>query len=454
MDNRGRVINIKDVIGYIIKHLIVALILMVIGAVALGGAYYLKNHTSPKAAEPQQETTNSEAEQIYSSLQKNEQVAADLAINDFEDYYQSFELLDNSIIEQIDSYNARKLYLTYSVEYVGDKDLSGEVQVSRIDYYSRLLYYYVVGGGLASDISEATDLDSSHIQDCITAEIFNGSGTLGINLWGTDVDERLEELLISCIDDYAASIADNTEVQIVLIQKSVSYARSEWIFNTQRAWEAEPDKIKARLDTAVANLTPNAYEYFKLTASNTYPEFYEYLYPQNNGATSVSTVSTKSLIKYAGIGAIAGFVLYGIYVLFLFMYSKKIVSMTDYTDTLKLRIIANVDSSMKELDVAATKITATCVKQNINEIALISVNESEAESYAKALAGKLKVNGITAKLLVGFLSDYKVMGELFDAGHCAIIEKLGSSIYSKVGEEVDLCNENNVNIIGLINIDK
>ena len=454
MDNRGRVINIKDVIGYIIKHLIVALILMVIGAVALGGAYYLKNHTSPKAAEPQQETTNSEAEQIYSSLQKNEQVAADLAINDFEDYYQSFELLDNSIIEQIDSYNARKLYLTYSVEYVCDKDLSGEVQVSRIDYYSRLLYYYVVGGGLASDISEATDLDSSHIQDCITAEIFNGSGTLGINLWGTDVDERLEELLISCIDDYAASIADNTEVQIVLIQKSVSYARSEWIFNTQRAWEAEPDKIKARLDTAVANLTPNAYEYFKLTASNTYPEFYEYLYPQNNGATSVSTVSTKSLIKYAGIGAIAGFVLYGIYVLFLFMYSKKIVSMTDYTDTLKLRIIANVDSSMKELDVAATKITATCVKQNINEIALISVNESEAESYAKALAGKLKVNGITAKLLVGFLSDYKVMGELFDAGHCAIIEKLGSSIYSKVGEEVDLCNENNVNIIGLINIDK
>ena len=128
--------------------------------------------------------------------------------------------------------------------------------------------------------------------------------------------------------------------------------------------------------------------------------------------------------------------------------------MTDYTDTLKLRIIANVDSSMKELDVAATKITATCVKQNINEIALISVNESEAESYAKALAGKLKENGITAKLLVGFLSDYKVMGELFDAGHCAIIEKLGSSIYSKVGEEVDLCNENNVNIIGLINIDK
>ena len=344
--------------------------------------------------------------------------------------------------------------MTYSLDYVGSSDLSGEVQVSKIDQYSRLLYCYVIGGDMANDISDKTGIESLYIQDCINAEYNVGSGIVSIIVWGTDVVDGLEDAAISSTDNYISKLSDDSGVKISLMSSAISKSRVSWIFENQKAWEAEQTKLKTRLDTAVAGLSDNANSYFMIVASEEYPEFYNSLYPQTGVAKPTSTISVKTVVKYGAVGAIAGVVIYGLSVLFLFMYSKKIISITDYTGMLRLRILADIKNSSDDLNVLVTKITATCVKHNIREIALISTDEKNTSSCAEHLREKLIENGINAVSLSGFLSDYKIMGNLFSIGNCVIIEKTGSSLYSSVFDEVNLCNENAVNIVGLVNLDK
>ena len=233
----------------------------------------------------------------------------------------------------------------------------------------------------------------------------------------------------------------------------VSNVRSSWIFDTQKAWEAESTKIKSRLDTAVSGLSSNAYECFKAKASSEYPDFFNYLYPQNSIVNSSSSVSIKTLVKYAAVGALLGVVVYGLYVIWLFLYSKRIVTTADYTDALGLRVLLSTKGSPEELRIAATKITAACTKQQIKKLALIST-DGKSEECIDVLNSILAENGLNVSCISGFLSDYKEMGNLLDVGNCVIIESIGSSLYASVCDEVDLCNDNGVNIIGLINIDK
>ncbi len=453
MSKRNRLISIREVLGYMLNHIATILIVAIICSIAFVGCGVFAKGFIADAIAP---TTkgDSEAEQIYNGLSYNEQIAASVAINDFEDYYSSFELIDKSILEKIDSYNARKMYITYSLTYIGSSDLFGEVQVSKIDQYSRLLYCYVIGGDMANDISDKIGIESLYVQDCLNADYNVGAGVVSITVWGTDVTDGLEDAVMLSLEDYISQLSDNSDVEVSLIKSVVTKVRVSWIFENQKAWEAEQTKLKTRLDTAVAGLSDDAYNYFMIVASEEHPEFFDTLYSQSGVAKPSSSISAKTIVKYGAVGAIGGVVVYGLYALFLFMYSKKIVSVTDYTDSLGLRILADVKNSSDDLNVLATKITATCTKQRIKEIALISTNEDNTSSCAENLKEKLTKNGLNVTLLSDFLSDHKVMGTLFNIGNCVIIERMGSSLYSSVLDEVDLCNENSINIIGLVNLDK
>ncbi len=455
MNNRNRTINIRELVIYVLKHFVAVLGFMVLGAVLMSGYYWVKNSSFQSIGVTTQEDINQHADQIYSSLPYNEQVAVDTAINDFEDYYNSYELLNESILERIDSYNARRVILTYSIDYAGDINLSGEMQVSLITKSTRLLYYYVTGGSLASELSDSIDINTPHLQDCISAETVDGSGVLCVTVWGTDVDDRIEDLVIASIDNNISKIEADTNTKISLTNAAATEVRSGWIFENQKSWEAEQTKIKNRLDTAVAGLTPDAYDYFSSVVASKYPEFFDLVYPQNGLSNAPSpSLSINKLIKYAAIGVVLGFALYSVYVLFLFMYSKRIISVTDYTDTMGLRIISNTKGETEDLKIAATKITAACDKLQIKELALISTNAEPVSEYVDTVSKMLASNDIKVSFISGFLSDYKKMGELLKNGNCVIVEHQGDSLYSKVYDEVILCNENSVNIIGLVNINK
>ncbi len=455
MKNKDRVVDLNNYIAYLLNHILHVLVCCVIGALILIIFCYLSKTVITLPGTKLSNDDISQSDNLFSSLSHNDQIAVSVAINDFEDYCNSYELLEDSIIEKIDSYNARRLNLTYSFVYTGDCNIPGEVQISRLDYCTRLLNFYLIGGGFASDLSEQLGVKSSHIQDCISVEAPIGTGVINVTIWGTDVYEDLEDIAKSQIEAYCNTIEDDNDICISLIYQVAANYRSPWIFENQKSWEAEQNKIKTRLDTAVSELSPDAFEYFSLVTSNSYPDFYDYLYPHNGSGINAksSPLTIKTFAKYGAVGALLGFVIYGAYVLLLFMYSPKIFSVTDYTNTMGLRVIGNVGDSIEELSIVSTKITAICTKHNIREIALITTNEKNTEVFIDELGSKLNTNGIIVQCINGFFSDYKSLEELLKVNNCVIVEKMASSVYSKVYDEVVLCNENDINIVGLVNIE-
>lgn len=454
MKNRDRVINARDLIDHILKNIVFALIFVALGIVLLVAFCFLKNGAFRIGNSFQPHNSGVDAESLYSSLPYNDQIMTDVAINDFEDYYYSYVLLNNSIIERVNSYNALKLSLVYSVDFTGNDAISEE-EVRMINQYSMMLYYYGANGSLAQDVSEKTGIETTCIQDCISMNTYaEDSGILNLDVYGTEVETDLEGAIIESMDAYIQDKTQNANINIVLIKQNATFVRVSWIFQSQRDWEAEQTRIKSRLDTAVAALSPDAYECFKIKASTEYPEFFESVYPENVTIISNSAITPKTIIKYAVIGAIVGFVLYVAYVMILFMYSKKIITISDYSDTMGLKILGSVTNANKDMDIIATKILASCNKQLLDEIIIISTNVDGTKESIDLLSKKLKENGLKVESSTSFMSDYKEMGALLRIGNCVIVEKINSSLYSSVYDEVDLCKENSVNILGLVNIAK
>ncbi len=453
---KERVINFKEYLMYLVNHWVIVAVLIVVFAAGFLLVCFL-NNTDSQSMNSQAASANKNAAELYSKLDYFDRVAVDVAVNDFEDYYQSFELLENSIIEKIDSYRARKLSLTYSISYAGDEEVSGEELVSLINRYSIMLYYYGANGSLSTDVSEITNIDTALIQDCISMSSYTtDSGIINLDVYGTEVEESLEEAVVSSMNAYIASLTQDSELEIDLINSNASFVKVSWMFASQRDWEAEQNKIKSRLDTAVAGLSSDAYDYFKLIASAEHPEFFESLYPENTIIKPNSSISPKTLLKYAVVGSVLGFVLYAVYVMILFMYSKKIITITDYSDTMGLKVLGCVTNSNKDtdMDIITTKILASCNKQSIDEIALVSTNAEGTKEYIDLLSEKLEKNGLKVKSIISFMGDHKEMGELLKIANSVIVEKMNSSLYSEVYDEVDFCNENAVNILGLVNIAK
>ena len=185
----NRVLNIKEYIKYLLNKWYIVMAVVFIFAIAFIAVGYIKNKGSDSNIVKNQESNN--AEELYASLDYADRTLVVTAVNDFEDYYQSFELLDNSIIEKVDSYNARRLTLVYSVAFAGDDSVPGEIQAIAVDGTARVLYYYIQNGGLAEDVSAISGVASTHVQDCFSAETASGSGVVSVTVWGTDVDEAL-----------------------------------------------------------------------------------------------------------------------------------------------------------------------------------------------------------------------------------------------------------------------
>ncbi len=455
MNGSNRIVNIKEYGSFLITHIVAIIISIVVGVILLLGVCIIKNGNLIKNSSSDQKIIEEQADALYSSLSFSDQISVNVAINDFEDYYHSYVLLNDSIIEKVDSYNARKLSLMYTVNYIGADKLSGEDLANIINQYSMIIYYYENNGSLARAVSDKLGIETNYIQDCISANGYsNNTGVLNLDIWGTEINEGLEEAVISSMEDYIFQITNDTDIKITLISNNTSYTRQAWIFENQKNWEAEQDRIKTRLDTAVAGLSTDAYECFKLTASTEYPEFYEAVYPDT--VSNNNSITPKTLVKYSVVGAAIGFALYAVYAIFVFMYSKKVVSITDYSYTMGLKMLGSVTAAMKndDMSIAATKIFAACDKLKITEIALISTNEECTKEYIDLLSRKLEESGLKPICITSFMCDYKEMGTLLKIGNCVIVEKMNSSLFSNVYDEVALCNENSVNILGLVNIAK
>lgn len=103
----------------------------------------------------------------------------------------------------------------------------------------------------------------------------------------------------------------------------------------------------------------------------------------------------------------------------------------------------------------AAKIKFACKKKNINKVSLLSSNLKNIEQDIQdKLQIAMKKMDIEVEIIGDVLQDIDAMCKLFDVGNCVLIEKTNVSNYNSVFDLVQLCQENEINNIGVIDIIK
>ena len=259
--------------------------------------------------------------------------------------------------------------------------------------------------------------------------------------------------------DYADEISDVAEHELILVDTNQTWVKTDWIYTQQRGIYTERISIAGRLNDALKALSGDTLAYYNayIEIELTFSESKDDVETEQISDEQNVRVPFKKLLKYGILGGILGTLGACCLLLLMYMFAKTIVSDADYTLTMGLKYFGKVNKNDMESDLAfiVAKIKLACNKTGISKLALVSshmdmMNEDIQESLIELLS-KQNVELVCVK---DILKDCDAMSRLFDLGGCVMIEKQGVSKYNSVYDIVDLCEENNINILGVVDVAK
>ncbi len=450
MKTKDRVINIDEYIKCVKRYWYVILVCVLFFSVLASGFYIYRHNTK--------ETVNAEIgiEEAYSQLSDVEKANVSIVLNNYEDYCECVYLLNNTVIEQLDPNNVMRTGLSYKITYTdGTNNVAGTELNTPVNTAGSNLYFYCSQGGLSRDVSEDLGIEARLFEDCIVPSAYVvDTGCFSIVLYGSDIIPGMTESVKTNIEKYADNLS-NTNVEF--ISEVSSTTRSSYIFSNQKNLEEGLATIQNRFNTSIKRLTDKELQYLELAMKDVNNETFVYLYDNSeiaaNDSSDNNAFSYKGLLKYIALGVLIGIVFALMVFLARFMFSNKIVSTHDYTDLLGLTLINSVGSDLSNIDFAVLRLSVICDKNNIKRVAIISTAIEQYETIINELANRLIKRNINVSIIRDYMVEYDSYEELQQYGNCIVVEGIGRSVLKKVIKETDFCSENDVNIIGVIDID-
>lgn len=452
-----RVISIKELIKYILNKYIFVGICLLCGAIFLAGMYFLKNRGEDGSVE----SSTIKYEDMYEDFTDEEKAELQYALYTHERLVEIEKYIENSIYMQLDPYNLQQSTMVFNIELVGYENLDVEEKREMVNQLVSVYYRYVVNGGLVTDLVESGDMPENATSEMLYEVIFAGydgeleyNGNFYVGTYASDILPGITESIQECISNYSTEMSKSIKHKVTLMDSFLATLKNDSIYNAQRNYYTERNSNIDRAEYAASTLTGDLLTYYNYEIAKQEGENVDESVTVTNA--SDSGISWKQMIKYGIVGGILGIVGACGLLLFMFMFSKTIVSDADYTLTMGLKYLVKVksDSNDDDLKFAAVKIKAACKKAEIDKIALISSNKENLENKDKQLSELLSKHNINVDILSAPMLDCDVMGKLFELGNCFIMEKTGVSKYSSVQDMVALCNENNINILGVVDIKK
>jgi len=182
-------------------------------------------------------------------------------------------------------------------------------------------------------------------------------------------------------------------------------------------------------------------------------------------------------IKYVFVGAILGVCLVAFCILIYYIFSPKVMSLYDYEKMFGIdylgTFLENHDeeremvSGLKKLeyqDVLAMdyesliayltiRLEKICEKENIDKIAVISSNDRIINNdFANQLFSDCSLKNIELVLVGNVLKNANDFKEVISINNVILIEREYESVIENVRKVVDLCNNNEIKIHGVIGI--
>ena len=327
---------------------------------------------------------------------------------------------------------------------------------------------YIRNGGLADSVAESKELKGDYtaaqikeLLDVSYDSAMQTNGGLCLYVYGTNLVPGLDELAKETLIQYAGELKNVEKHTLVMTDTQTAVVRSDTIYNVQRTIYTERVNTKDRLKNAVDALSGNTLTYYNGIVEDEKEQALKEEKLEETGTTADAVpaphVDKKKLIKYGLVGGVLGAAGSIVILLLCFMYSKVIVADTDYTLTMGMKLLGNISESemQEQLGFVVAKILAACKKKEITKLALISSDmRNISENMQEDLVKKLEKQGIQLDVLAEIVTDSEAMSKLFAEGAAVMIEKKGVSLYQRVYDMVDLCMENEVSILGVIDTRK
>jgi len=451
-----RVIKVKQVFHYIRRYIVFVIICGICGAVGLAGLCYLKNKRAVDAEEVAQ--TPMKLEDMYEEFSESERADVSYALYSHDRVQNMEQYMGESLYMQIDPYHVNQttyqvqIKLTNEPETVEERT---ELQNQILTAYSS----YIRNGGLAETVASKKALKGNYtatqikeLLDISYDSALSTNGGFCLYIYGADLVSGLDQLAYDTLAEYVDVLKNVAKHELVLVDTESVVVRSDTIYNNQRYVYTERVNSNDRLKSAIAALSGNTLTYYNEivkeeeekieTTANTV------LHPQ---------VDKKKLVKYGIVGGILGVAGAMVLLLFCFMYSKYIVADTDYTLTMGIKLLGHISETdlEKQMGFVIAKILAVCKKKQITKVALVSSDMSKiSEDVRLHLIKMLEEQGVKLIMVPDVTTDSNSMAELFAMGNAIMIEKTGVSLYQKVYDMTDLCIENEVSLLGVVDIQR
>lgn len=469
---KEREINLKNMLWYVIRGWRAIIICMLILAILFGVRQYRTDYNNAVA---NQNVVTPSLLDIKNSL--SEQEIREIGImQQYQLIAQSTaDYMNNSILMQIPYDKEQSVVLQYYV-----KDLAG----NEIDNAAnaQAYYNYACDGSLAADIVGEYDdtLEEQYIAELLTASVLNNSVKITIVHYDMTEAEKLASLAKKAMEKYAEVLNSTSQAHELVLQ-----SETEGVIADYELFKLQSDKA-GFYDSAAGTYLGwkekmNANQQTVIDNWEDIQNMEEQGETENEVSTdrdveTEQTIHVSVSIKSVLLGAVAGLFLSILVLLAVYISTKKMRDVSDYRvlgvevlgtaveEGKKHKILSGIDKCLDKLQYSD--------ERNFNE-------EERFQMLCSAIYLRCKNNGIDKVYLSGTLCDEKTDSKLFhrvmlalkekgvdiqmgqDMVHHAdsliraaeiknviLVEREWNSVFSSMEDEVEICTQNEICVLG------
>ncbi len=471
--NIERSIDIKKYIESLFRYWWMAVLLGGIFGILIGAFMFARdkkeyNQERDKISESIQLQEKVEVEEriedAKSSLDVVEIQNVDLAVQYYRTIQQYKKYKDSSIYISQNPYKVNRTALYYKISLEPVSNLSIDEQKLLLGNIGLAYVQYINSGELATDVAEELGIDSRYIDELISTNIpLEGAGItncFNVYIINDEQCEGLSEKVKNCIDAYCAEFSGTIE------KHSVEVVDEYNAIVMDSSISSAIDSVQTDIYNASNRLT-NLKKAFSDEQLAYYNESIGVVDSKDEDEESVESSVTglkeelaklepaQIQIKNVALGVILGIVMHCCIILVYFMFTSKVLAESGYESMFGLRYLGKVTESEDDdrFGMLVVKIVLACKKNNIQKIALVGTDFGiVADNVVDELISKLGEQGIETQRLEHVRSDCNELSTLFGIGKCLLVEHTGKTKIKDLEEIVNMCNDNDIDIYGVIDI--
>lgn len=484
-----REIDLLDMIADILSHWRGLVVALVIGAVLMGGLSYVKSYQNIQNiqnAQPIEEETTLDAAtvekqlmQLEETLEESQKAAVLTTMDDEREYIWKENYAENSVYMQLDPFNIAQRQLVYQIRTT-EENQNQSLGTTYGDVLDNV--------GMYNWVEEKTGVPAAYVKELITVSTTSAISIANDQFAGTVGTDRLKITVIQKDEESCKELSDAvkayveqqkatlaTEVgnhELILLSESAGMTLGMDVMNRQIDYGNQVSNLRSGIASAKAGFTADQAKYYDLL---TWEEGMDEAEIVQKDTVEEQTVAVSPSVskKYILLGAVLfAFVYAGIlFLVYIFnsklrvsdelqnLYhipqigvvvkdSKKKFILDKWVDDLRHYGKRKFDAEQSmELAFAAVKIAA--VKNKLNTICLMGCNlEAGAGSVCENLKTALEKEGINVTVLDNVLYNAESMEKIEAMTGVVLVEKVGSTLYNEIANELALLKRQDVAVLG------